>query len=548
MLFIQRLKKFKSFLGPRVFTLLLLSIATGLLWFAIEASFVYVLQGFIFSLKITAKENLFLPDWYPTSLRATSIILVLYGLFRSIGRFFLTHLQNITQQAFLRTQRERLLHYMFHNFSSISPNEGISIFTEIITQSGTFVYYCTHLVTILTTAFFLSLMGLKLAFWEMVTGILFLSALLYPIRILSRRIGTYGKEITSQWGKTNTTVLFGFKNFFFIKLHGLINQEIDRGSQGLKNTEENFKKYSILASFNGALPQFAGIFLVSVLTLLGIHFFKTPGVKLISFFYLFIRMTQAASDSSMTLSYLRLSLPGFKKLYAWHEKAMAFAQHEMAPSKKVDFEKIEIDVSNLNFAYGDQTPVISNLSFSIKKGEPLLIKGPSGAGKSTLLSLLTGILTPNSGEIKYNGMNLKDIQTNLPPYLGYVGPEPYLFEGTVRENLLYGNKNKISDEVIWKSLVLVQLFSTINNLEQKLDEKLHEFTQLSTGQKQRLAMARALLRNPKFLILDEATANLDPQTEMGIIQTLDKIKDSVSLVIISHKDNFDNLATNRLVL
>jgi len=77
--------------------------------------------------------------------------------------------------------------------------------------------------------------------------------------------------------------------------------------------------------------------LVSVLTLLGIHFFKTPGVKLISFFYLFIRMTQAASDSAMTLSQMRLALPGFKKLFAWHERAVAFAQTEIAPSKPMDF-------------------------------------------------------------------------------------------------------------------------------------------------------------------------------------------------------------------
>ena len=342
-------------------------------------------------------------------------------------------------------------------------------------------------------------------------------------------------------------MLFGFKNFFFIKLHGLINQEIKRGTESLNTYEENFRKYSILASFNGALPQFAGIFLISVLTLLGIHFFSTPGVKLISFFYLFIRMTQAASDSSMTLSYLRLSLPGFKKLYSWHEKAVEFSKEEITPSKPVSFDQIEIDVKNLNFSYGTKS-VISDLNFSLKKGEPLLIKGPSGVGKSTLLSLLTGILTPTSGEIKYNGMDLKEIGQNLPPYLGYVGPEPYLFEGSVRENLLYGNNKSVSDETIWETLKLVQLFPAIDHLANKLDEKLHEYTQLSTGQKQRLSMARALIRNPKFLILDEATANLDPQTELGIIQTLGQIKDKVSLVIISHKDNFDNLAKTRLEL
>ncbi len=86
-------------------------------------------------------------------------------------------------------------------------------------------------------------MGLKLAFWEMVTGILFLAGILFPIRYLSRRIGNYGKEITSQWEKTNKTVLFGFKNFFFIKLHGLIDQEVERGTKSLTDYEENFKKY-----------------------------------------------------------------------------------------------------------------------------------------------------------------------------------------------------------------------------------------------------------------------------------------------------------------
>lgn len=547
MLIYQRYKKFKRFLGPKVFTLLLLSIATGLLWFAIESSFIFVLQGFIYSLGLVPKAKLILPDWYPTSTIATSIILLTFGLFRAIGAFFNSYLAQRSQQAFMRIQRQRLLSYMFNNFNKISPNEGISIFTEIIGQSGNFIAQFAQLMITITTAICLFILGLRFAPKEMIIGVTLLALLLYPIRHLSRRIGSYGQEMVNEWQKTNKTLLFGFKNYFFVKLHGLIEQEVKKGSQSLQNYENHYRKYSILAGFNGAFPQFAGLLIISILSFLGIRFFNTSGIKLISFFYIFIRMSQSASTASTTLSNLRLSLPGFKKLFAWDEKAKEFheSQEKGSPPSEEFYNSIkklgvEVKVKDLNFSY-DTTPIIKNLSFSLKKGEPLLIKGESGTGKSTLLSLLTGLLTPNQGEITFNNEPINKIKDNLPNLLGYVGPDPYIFEGTVRENLLYGNPLQVPDETINNTLKLVQL-------DNSLDQELHEFTQLSTGQKQRLAIARALLRDPKILILDEATANLDKDTEDKIIDSLEKIKGQTTVVIISHKNSFDNFAKNQLHL
>ncbi len=136
------------------------------------------------------------------------------------------------------------------------------------------------------------------------------------------------------------------------------------------------------------------------------------------------------------------------------------------------------------------------------------------------------------------------------PFVAYVGPEPYLISGTVRENLLYGHQSKdqVTDADLWQALGLAQLESEIRSLPGSLDAKLNEQTQMSTGQKQRLAIARALLRKPQMLILDEATANLDGQTEDRFIQCLRPLLPRLTTVIISHKGSFNALATSTIIL
>jgi ABC-type bacteriocin/lantibiotic exporter with double-glycine peptidase domain len=255
------------------------------------------------------------------------------------------------------------------------------------------------------------------------------------------------------------------------------------------------------------------------------------------------------SDTSTVLSVVKLNLLGFKVLMEWHGKMLLFESNQLktiSDNVSGNLNSIKIELNNVSFGYNEKDFIIQDLSLSVTQGEILVIKGESGAGKSTLISLLAGFNKPSKGFITINGVDLIKIQDLLLSSTGYVGPEPYLIAGTVRENLTYGFKEPTTDEQLWSALEIAQLKKEITSMSRGLEEPLNELTQLSTGQKQRLSIARAILRKPKLLILDEATANLDPVTEKDFINRLKQMSSELTTIIISHKNTFDQIATKTL--
>jgi ABC-type multidrug transport system fused ATPase/permease subunit len=291
-----------------------------------------------------------------------------------------------------------------------------------------------------------------------------------------------------------------------------------------------------------------------VLTYLSVQYFRTPAVTLLAFFYIFIRLAQGASEANSLFGELRLQKSGFMELLKWDERTQS-----VEASGKIDLLKepvpdvengIEITAKNISFSYQDGKPVLKNISLSVKSGEVLLIRGESGSGKSTLASVLLGLFVPSTGAVMINGKNVLSVRDDLYQKLGYVGPEPYMIPGTIRENLMYGNPfaNEISDEEIWTALKSAHVFTEINALKSGLNEVMKDFAHLSTGQKQRLSFARALLRKPKILLLDEATANLDSSNEKKIVESIESLKSSITTIVISHKESFDRIATSKVLV
>ena len=272
-----------------------------------------------------------------------------------------------------------------------------------------------------------------------------------------------------------------------------------------------------------------------------------------------MRLAQAASESSATLAEFRLQLPGVGKLLLWHQKMFSAEPKMIAEALGLDRQKefhaevlvngIRLDIKNLSFGYDPGHFVLENLSLVAGRGDVLVVQGESGSGKSTLLSLILGLRHPAKGQILLNGIPVEKLRSFLGQYIAYVGPEPYLISGTVRDNLLYGHgEQKVSDEDLWEALAKAQLVREIKALPNGLNEVLYEHTQLSTGQRQRLAIARAMLRHPRLLILDEASANLDGATEQSFIDGIRSLLPGLTAIIISHKNTFNQIATNRIEL
>jgi len=195
--------------------------------------------------------------------------------------------------------------------------------------------------------------------------------------------------------------------------------------------------------------------------------------------------------------------------------------------------KGEIIFDNASFSYQEGIEVLHDINLHIKPGETIALVGSTGAGKSTFVSLVARFYEVTKGSISIDGYDIRKVtQESLRHQIGMVLQEPFLFSGTIRENISYG-REKVSDEEIFTATKAVGAHDFIMRLEKGYDTVLQERgSNLSQGQRQLISFARAVLANPRILILDEATANIDTQTEVLIQKALKNIlKDRTSLVI-----------------
>jgi ATP-binding cassette subfamily B protein len=204
--------------------------------------------------------------------------------------------------------------------------------------------------------------------------------------------------------------------------------------------------------------------------------------------------------------------------------------------RKLDNFNEKIEISNLNFEYVENFPVLNNISIDIKKGETSAIVGSTGSGKSTLIKLILRLYDSTSGEIKMDATNIKDLEIeSLRNKIGLVSQDIFLFEGTVFENIAYGNLDA-SNEEVWEAARLSESDKFINLLPNKENTIVGERGQkLSGGQRQRISIARAILKNPEILILDEATSAVDNETEAAIQRSINTLKEGRTVIAIAHR-------------
>ena len=299
---------------------------------------------------------------------------------------------------------------------------------------------------------------------------------------------------------------------------------------------------------------------------------KTPGLILLSFLYLLIRFIQNLSSLAGLFGQLNVYYTQFRSAIKYFFSFPSIERNEaLQYSEKLKFygskkrynifEKQIINVQNQNILEKTNPPeikfldvtysypissnkVLNNLNFDVKSGSQIGIIGPSGSGKSTILFLLLNILLPQKGEIKIDHLSVDKFYKDPTKRIGYVGPEPFLIKGTLRDNICYGISKSVSDEDIMLAFEKASLkeLITLKGLDYEISE---DHSGLSAGQKQRLCLARAILNDPHLLVLDEATANLDETTESEIADTIDNLKGFCTVIIVSHRPgilrNVDNI-------
>ncbi|MDN3587434.1 ABC transporter ATP-binding protein [Pedobacter aquatilis] len=355
---------------------------------------------------------------------------------------------------------------------------------------------------------------------------------------LSRKIKTIQRSIVGETTALAGSTTESLRNIELVKSLGLADQEIERLNKTtykILGLELKKVKYVRSMSFvQGTTVNLVRSTMVLVLLLLIFDNTISAGQYFSFLFYSFFLFgpLQELGNVILTWREAEVSLGNFKKILS--------TPIDKKPANPKSIQKIK-DLTFNAVGFKHQTAnrnALENISFSTHNGQTIAFVGPSGAGKSTLVKLLVGLYPAKAGEILYNGITSHDIDLDvLREKIGFVTQDTQLFSGTIRENLLFVNPTA-TDEECFKVLNQAACQTLLARADKGLDSLIGEGgVKVSGGEKQRLSIARALLRQPDILVFDEATSSLDSITEEEITKTIRNVSDLTDhiTILIAHR-------------
>ena len=356
--------------------------------------------------------------------------------------------------------------------------------------------------------------------------------------VLSKRIKVIQKKIVGETTALAGSTTESLRNIELVKSLGLADQEINRlNDTTLKILGLELKKVRYIRSISFIQGTFVNLLRSSILFLLLYLIFAdnmTLGelfsLQIYSFFI--FGPLQELGNIINTYREAEVSLDNFKSILD--------TPKEQKPTNPILLKGInELAFESVTFQHQTaKNNAIENIQFLVKKGETIAFVGPSGAGKTSLVKLLVGLYQPQEGQITYNGVSGKEIDLDqLRSQIGFVTQDTQLFSGTIKENLLFVAPNATDDEIN-KALEKAACQSLLARAEKGIDTVIGEGgVKVSGGEKQRLSIASALLRNPSLLVFDEATSALDSLTEEEISKTIRELstQESHITILIAHR-------------
>jgi ABC-type multidrug transport system fused ATPase/permease subunit len=431
--------------------------------------------------------------------------------------------------------------YLYSNSADLlrSATNDVSVFVGSVNT-----ILCLASDVIFCCAIFIYLLVLDWAITLIVFVVIGGVSLILLLAVKKKAVA-YGKEawwLHTQGIKTIQEALGGIKetkisnreNYFASRYEAVKKDEAD---VAFKN------------SFVGSLPRtiIEAVGMISILaallvyTLLGVN-----NAKVISTFSLFVvaivKLLPYVSRFNGEINGLRFSLASIDSVY--RDLQLASNEEKVIDSSSIKSSPMVfkdcIGIHDVSFIYrGSEKRVLDHVNGVVEKGKSTAFCGQSGAGKTTTVDTILGLLKPTEGTITCDGINIHDDIQAWHRNISYVPQDIYLVDDSIRTNVAFGiDPSKVKDEDVWKALDAAQLGDFVRNLPKQLETSIGEKgVRISGGQRQRIGIARALYRNTQIIVFDEATSALDYQTEGEILETIDGLKGSRTLIIITHRLN-----------
>ena len=324
-----------------------------------------------------------------------------------------------------------------------------------------------------------------------------------------------------------------------VKVYNGKNEANKKFDELNKKVKEANRKSQFLSGLMQPVMNFIGNFgyvaVCIVGALLAMNNVITFGV--IVAFMTYVRLfTNPLSQIAQSMTSLQSTAAASERVFEFVDEPEMKKEDELTKVLKKEDAKGKIEFNNVVFQYDDNDkPTIKNFTATAMPGQKIAIVGPTGAGKTTMVNLLMKFYDINSGEIKIDGISTKELtRENIHDLFTMVLQDTWLFDGTVKENIIY-NRENVSDEKIVEVCKEVGLDHFIKTLPQGYNSKLSDNDSVSAGQRQLLTIARGMIEDSPFLILDEATSNVDTRTEELVQKAMDKLTEGKTSFIIAHR-------------
>lgn len=424
-------------------------------------------------------------------------------------------------------------------YDNIATGSVISVMINDVVSikdffSNTFVHILNVLLKLLSIYIILLIVDYRM----FLLLLIFLVFMLCIKKIYEKISLKYSIDIRKSTSKCSGIINESLQNLDIIRIFNNEENIINEWRKESLNKVENAKKLvSIDARLLHNLTQtFRDLLFVLVILMYGISKYSGKEIVGISMVYLFIRYTLDVIDS---VTNLVITLSSYSKAVGAANNINELLKLEIEEEVKVDVEDLRKDFKanilfeNVSFSYDNKNLILDNISFEIKENEMVAFVGRTGSGKSTIINLLSKFYENQSGNIYINGKNLKDIsRTYLRNNISIVLQDSFLFEGSICENILINSNDEEKAKKILEYIGADFILKNGKTINSKIDVNASNF---SSGEKQLLSFARAIAKNPSLIILDEATSNIDSETEKYIQESIKKMSKNRTTIIIAHR-------------
>ena len=556
-----------QFVGRRGVALTGICVALALVHAGVEYALAFILVLLLTTLHLVGPAAL--PAWLApvasnVPVAAVWIGLAVVGLVRAVATMANFGARGLLAEGtHARMQMALAYRVLMMRDASALPLSEMSLYTgEVFPKATEYLLRVTQAAAALIQAAIVGIGTFVLAPWPATVALAGIAGSSWGMHRLNRVTNRLGNRVQDARVDLERTKVRIARNRFVIRIFGLEEAEYTVWLRSAFSYYRNNSLAYVSGHLAGALMPALGLALVAGIVIANARFFHTPAVNLVAFFYLFYRVQQLLAHAAMQIGGLAwyepqalramelvLSLPPDDRRAAMlPESAFRVTRRSLhLPSAKQPLGASSaangqtpapaITLHEVSFAWDDTgAPVLRDLCLNVPPGTQLAVVGPNGSGKSTLLALVLGALQPSAGEVLIDGRPAGSWVRDHPRAIAYVGPEPYLIHGSVLENLVYGAGRQCAQAEIWAALATVGLDDLFRTLHGGLDHMLQESGDgLSSGQKQRIAIARGFLRRPSLFVMDEPSSNLDADSEARILDALASLRRRCTVVLASHR-------------